>query len=74
MIIISGSNIYLKYIAELKDCFKEKESYARLEHKNVITLNVVKRSGENLIEASDKIRDIIADLKTNQFHRKLNSF
>jgi multidrug efflux pump len=54
----TGANVYLKDIAEIKDDFEEKESYARLEHKNVITLNVVKRSGENLIEASDKIKAI----------------
>jgi len=45
-----GAHVYLKDVAEVKDAFKEKESYARLENKNVITLNVVKRSGENLIE------------------------
>ena len=62
---MSGAIVYLKDIAEIKDGFKEKESYARLDHKNVITLNIVKRSGENLIEASDKIREIIHALKTN---------
>ena len=49
-----GATLYLKDIAEIKDGFKEKESYARLEGKNVITLNIVKRAGENLIDASDK--------------------
>lgn len=54
----TGATVYLKDIAEIKDDFKEKESYARLEHKNVITLNVIKKSGENLIAAADKIRAI----------------
>jgi multidrug efflux pump len=54
-----GKSVYLRDIAEVKDAFKEQESYARLYGKNVITLNVIKRSGENLIEASDKIRDLI---------------
>lgn len=54
----TGATVYLKDIAEIKDDFKEKESYARLDHKNVITLNVIKRSGENLLDASDKIRSI----------------
>jgi multidrug efflux pump subunit AcrB len=54
----TGATIYLKDIAEIKDDYKEKESYARLEHKNVITLNIIKKSGENLIEASDKIKAI----------------
>ncbi|MFN6083072.1 MAG: efflux RND transporter permease subunit, partial [Bacteroidota bacterium] len=34
----TGATVYLKDIAEIKDDFKEKESYARLDHKNVITL------------------------------------
>jgi multidrug efflux pump len=68
---MSGAIVYLKDIAEIKDGFKEKESYARLDHKNVITLNIVKRSGENLIEASDKIRDIIKDLQKDKFPEKL---
>lgn len=67
----SGATVYLKDIAEIKDGFKEKESYARLAHKNVITLNVIKRSGENLIEASDKVREIIADLQKEKFPKDL---
>jgi len=59
----SGATVYLKDIAEVKDGFKERESYARLAHKNVITLNVIKRSGENLIEATDKVREIIAEMQ-----------
>jgi multidrug efflux pump subunit AcrB len=69
---IEGSPVYLKDIAEVKDSFKEQESYARLQHKNVITLSVVKRSGENLIEASDKIVVLVNDLKTNNWPKDLN--
>jgi len=68
----SGATLYLKDIAEVKDAFAEKESYARLDHKNVITLNVIKRSGENLINASDKVRDIVKDLQDNSFPKGLN--
>ncbi len=67
----SGATVYLKDIAEIRDGFKEKESYARLAHKNVITLNIIKRSGENLIEASDKVRAIIADLQKDKFPKEL---
>lgn len=67
----AGASIYLKDIAEVKDSFREQESYARLAGKNVITLNVVKRSGENLIEASDKIRDIVKEMKETTFPTEL---
>ncbi|AMJ68299.1 efflux RND transporter permease subunit [Hymenobacter sp. PAMC 26628] len=46
-------------IATVEDGFKDRESYASLAGKPAITLNVVKRSGENLISASDKIRALI---------------
>lgn len=63
----SGATVFLKDIAEVKDDYKEKESYARLDGKNVITLNVIKRSGENLINASDKINEIVKDMEKNNF-------
>ena len=62
---IKGGKIYLKDIAEVIDSHKEQESYARLDQKNVITLNVVKRGGENLINASDQINEIVADFEKN---------
>ena len=52
-----GATVYLKDIAQLKDTIKENESYARLDGKNVVTLNIVKRAGENLISAAGKIKD-----------------
>lgn len=64
---IHGSPIYLKNIAEVTDHYKEQESYARLGHKNVITLSVVKRSGENLIAASDKVVDIVKTLQKTKW-------
>lgn len=67
----NGASIYLRDIANVVDGFKEQESFATLYGKNVITLNVKKRSGENLIEASDKIRAIIADMKVKQFPKGL---
>lgn len=61
-----GAILYLRDVATVEDGFKERESYARLEGSPVITLNVVKRSGENLIEASDKCRAIIKDLQDSK--------
>lgn len=67
-----GSTIYIKDIAEVKDTYQEQESFARLNKKNVITLNVIKASGKNLIEASDKIDEIIADMKKSELPKELN--
>jgi multidrug efflux pump len=62
---ITGGKIYLKDIAQVIDSHKEQESFARLDGKNVITLNVIKRSGENLIMASDQINAIVKNFEDN---------
>lgn len=61
-----GASVYLKDIAQLKDTIKETESFARLDGKNVVTINIVKRAGENLIEAAGKIKDIVAKMQENE--------
>ncbi|CAN5379535.1 efflux RND transporter permease subunit [soil metagenome] len=67
----AGALVYLKDIADIKDSYKEQESYARLEGKNVITLNVVKRTGYNLIEATDKIKDMVATMQEKELPNSL---
>lgn len=67
----SGSKVYLKDIAEVVDANKEQESYARLEGKNVITLNVIKRTGENLIDASDKVYALVEKMEKEDFPKNL---
>ena len=68
-----GVHLYLKDVAEIKDAFAEQESYARLNGENVITLNIVKKSGQNLLDASDKIKSTIDDLKKNKFPSDLKA-
>jgi multidrug efflux pump len=67
----TGATVFLKDIAEIKDDFEEQESFARYEGKNVITLNVIKRSGENLIDASDKIREICEKVEKDELPQGL---
>ncbi|MEO5941919.1 MAG: efflux RND transporter permease subunit [Ferruginibacter sp.] len=61
-----GATVYLKDIADLKDTVKEKESYARLDGKNVVTVNIVKRAGENLITTAGKVKDIVEQMKKDE--------
>ncbi|MEO8112470.1 MAG: efflux RND transporter permease subunit, partial [Ginsengibacter sp.] len=67
-----GAPIYLKDIATIKDTVKNSESYARLNGKNVVTLNIIKRSGENLIETSDDVKKAVEEMKGNIFPSNLN--
>lgn len=69
----TGAPIYLKDIAEVKDTVKEKESFSRLDGKNVVTLNIIKRSGENLIETSDGVKKIVDEMKATNFPKDLKA-
>jgi multidrug efflux pump len=61
-----GASVYLRDIAELKDTIKEKDSYARLDGKNVVTLNIVKRAGENLINCADKVKAAVEEMQKSE--------
>lgn len=67
----AGAIMFLKDIADVQMGHEEQESFSRLNTRNVISLNVIKRTGENLIEASDKIKVIVDDLKANEFPENL---
>ena len=59
----SGAMVKLTDIAIVRDGYHEPENFARYNGKNVITLNVIKKSGQNLLVASDEIKAIIADMQ-----------
>jgi multidrug efflux pump subunit AcrB len=55
--------VYLRDVATVTFAEKEKESYAREFKSPVVSLDVIKRGGENLLEASDAIKAAIDDAK-----------
>jgi multidrug efflux pump subunit AcrB len=57
--------IYVRDVATVDFGFKERESYARLNGNSVVTLSVSKRTGENIIETSDAVRAILADMEAD---------
>jgi multidrug efflux pump len=69
---MQGAPVYLKDIATIKDTVKDAESYARLNGKNVVTLNIIKREGENLIATSDKVKEAIKKMRGNILPANLN--
>lgn len=52
--------VYLRDLAEIRDGFKEKTSYSRLNGKPSVTLTVTKRSGENIIKVAEQVRALVA--------------
>lgn len=53
--------VRMRDVANVTFGFKEPESFAREFGKSVVMLDVIKRAGENLLEASDKINAIIKE-------------
>ncbi|MEJ2005753.1 MAG: efflux RND transporter permease subunit, partial [Cyclobacteriaceae bacterium] len=54
--------VYLRDVADVEFDYREKQSYARLNQRPVISVDVVKRSGENLLIATDKINAVLDEL------------
>ncbi|MEJ2163847.1 MAG: efflux RND transporter permease subunit, partial [Robiginitalea sp.] len=67
-----GSAIYLKDIATVKFREEDKTTYAREHGESVVMLDVKKRAGKNAIDASYKIRSILADAQADYLPTDLN--
>ena len=51
--------VYLKDVAEVIYGFEEPRSFTRLDHQSVVSLQVIKKSGENLLTATDNVFEIV---------------
>jgi len=56
---VEGNVKYLKDVATVIDGFEDPTNYARLNRHPVVSLQVVKKGGENLLVATDKIFHIV---------------
>ena len=59
--------VYLRDVAEVSDTYEEASSYSRNSGDPVVTLSVVKRKGENVLDASDEIKEILEDAQQSRF-------
>jgi multidrug efflux pump len=60
---VQGRPVYVRDIATVDFGFAERETFARLNGNAVVTLDVVKRSGENIIETSDAVKAAVAGME-----------
>ncbi|MCK5649946.1 MAG: efflux RND transporter permease subunit, partial [Gemmatimonadetes bacterium] len=58
-----GRPIYIRDIATVEFGFAERTNYARLDGNPVVTLDIVKRSGENIIETADAVKAAVAEME-----------
>ena len=66
-----GNSIYLKDVAKISFKDKDKTTYAREKGAAVVMLDVKKRGGENMVTAADKVGEIVAQAKKNNFPQDL---
>jgi multidrug efflux pump len=60
-----GNIVYLRDLAEVVDTYEDPTSYTRLNGQPVVSLQVVKKGGENLLSAARKINNILADIEND---------
>lgn len=61
-----GKTVYLKDVAEVIDGYAEPSSYARLDEQSVVSIQVVKKGGENLLSTTDKVLDVLNKAQKDQ--------
>ncbi len=60
-----GNIVYLSDVGYVEYGFAERDSYARLDHQPVVSLQVVKKSGENLLSTIDQVNVILEGAREN---------
>ena len=58
-----GHIVYLRDVAEIKDTFAYPSSFARLDDQPVVSLQVVKNAGDNLLSATDNIMRVLDEAR-----------
>jgi multidrug efflux pump subunit AcrB len=57
----NNTPVYIRDVADVTFGFKDRATYAELDDDPVITLSVVKRSGENILETSAAVKSILEE-------------
>ncbi|WP_163715940.1 efflux RND transporter permease subunit [Mangrovibacterium lignilyticum] len=57
----SGKPVYIRDVANVVDGYKERSTESRLDEKPVVTLSITKKSGENILAATDKVSELIKE-------------
>jgi multidrug efflux pump len=60
---VEGRAVYVRDVASVEFGFAERETYARLDGTPVVTLDIIKRTGQNIIEASEGVKAAIAEME-----------
>jgi len=59
----SGRPVYVRDVATVEFGFQDRTSFARLDDSPVVTLDIIKRSGYSIIEASDMVKVAVLEME-----------
>jgi multidrug efflux pump subunit AcrB len=57
-----GNPTYIRDLARVEKGYKESSSFSRYKTKNSVSIQVIRRSGENLIQLSQRVNEILQDM------------
>ncbi len=60
---VDGTVVTLSQLADIRRSFKDRASFARFNGRPAITISVVKRTGENIIQTNDRVREAAEKLR-----------
>lgn len=60
-----GQPIYLSDLAIVRDTFKDRTSFSRVNGREAVALRVTKRQGENLLRIASDVKQIVAERNRN---------
>jgi len=60
---VDGRAVYVRDLATVEFGFAERENFARLDGSPVVTLDIVKRAGENIIETAEAVKAALAEME-----------
>ena len=63
LVVRNGKTIYLTDVASVRDTFKDRQSFARLDGADSITLSVQKRIGANIVQIAEKVKAVLAEAR-----------
>jgi len=58
-----GKPVYLRDVARIEDSSKDPLTRSRLNQQRSVTLAVVKRSGENIIQVTDRVKKVVEEMR-----------
>lgn len=67
-----SSVVHLEDVAKVVDGYKERESYARLDGDPVVSLDIIKKGGENLLLTTQNVNELLEKAKANYLPEDLN--